>query len=69
MKQAERNLRRGKQWQPNNPREPLLRNYDKTDYDLFLHNCQSFTDALRDEYERLGGETCSTPFVNGACQK
>jgi hypothetical protein len=62
MVQAVQNLRNSGRWLPDDPNEPWYSNSNPNDYDLTLHNCQDFADALREEYERLGGNTCSIPF-------
>ncbi|OZB82168.1 MAG: hypothetical protein B7X28_03930 [Halothiobacillus sp. 13-55-253] len=67
MRNAEQNLRNGGGWLPDDPNEPWYSNSNPNDYDLTLHNCQDFADALRNEYRQLGGGTCQTPFVGGVC--
>jgi RHS repeat-associated protein len=61
MRQAEQNLRNNGHWLPDDPNEPWYSNSNPNDYDLTLHNCQDFTDALRAEYRRLGGSTTPAP--------
>nr|WP_018293852.1 RHS repeat-associated core domain-containing protein [Mariprofundus ferrooxydans] len=67
MRSAEQTLRNSGNWLPNDPNEPWYSNSNPDDYDLTLHNCQDFSDALRNEYRRLGGGTCQTPFEGGVC--
>lgn len=67
MQQALENLINSGNWLPDDPNEPWYSNSNPNDYDLTLHNCQDFADALRDEYRRLGGGTGRVPCLNGVC--
>lgn len=68
MLQAEQNVRNSGKFLPD-LNEPWWKNPSPYDYDLTLHNCQDFTDALREEYKRLGGTLCNVPFNNGQCSR
>jgi RHS repeat-associated protein len=69
MKRAEQELRLSRGWLPADPRDSNpLQDRIPEDYDVLRNNCQDFTDALRNKYRELGGNTCDTPFINGVCQ-
>jgi hypothetical protein len=68
MMEAVSNLQASGKWQPDLG-EKWYENPSEHDYDVTLHNCQDFADALREEYKDLGGKPCNVPFQNGVCSK
>jgi RHS repeat-associated protein len=61
------NLKNSMKWLPDNANENWWDNSDPYDYDLTLRNCQDFSDALRDEYSKLGGKSCPVAFAGASC--
>jgi RHS repeat-associated protein len=67
MRQAEQNLRNSGRFKPDDPNTPFWRSRPE-EYQVLQNNCQDFAEAMRAEYRRLGGRTCSQPFQsNGHC--
>ena len=62
IRQAVNNLQNSGEWGPQNYQAP-----DPLNSDFQHHDCQDFAQTLRDEYRRLGGNTCSSPFQGGSC--
>jgi RHS repeat-associated protein len=67
MRLAVVNLSQSGNWLPDDPSERWWRNNNPNDYDLTLHNCQDFADALRQEYRNLSGQVCPVPFQGAIC--